>query len=512
MAATVGESRIRNSIKNMASGLLLQMITTVIQFIYRVFFIKLIGVEYLSVNGLFANILTIFSFAELGIGQAIVFSLYKPIAENDVERIKSLMRLYKTTYYCIGGIVFALGILFFPFYRLLLNGGTETLQNLDWIYCLFVFNSGISYFFSYRTSFLNANQKKYVLNLFSTLATIGMYIAQLAVLYFTRAYILVLITQVFFTVMQNAIASLIVGRMYPYLKERAQCLAKEDARNIIKNIKALIIYKVGTLALNSTDNIIISIFVGTLWVGYYSNYNSLVVSITSFATILFSSLTASIGNVNAIGTTSQKKHIFDITNLATFWVYTCIGTCLYVALNPFVGIFYGQQYVLSKLVVGVIVLNVYIGGMLYAPFNYRQTMGLFVYGKWRPIISAVVNIVVSIILAKRIGLAGVLLGTIIARLTTNGWYDPYIVYKHGLQMSPKKYYFDYLVKLICLCSICMLCDAISQFIRIAGIPGLIVKCLVSMIVANALIIALWRRTKEVAYLKDTMLRLVKKKR
>ena len=152
-------SRTENSLKNMATGLLGQTVTLALQFVYRTIFIQILGLTYLSVNGLFANILTIFSFAELGVGQAIVFSLYKPIAQNDTEKIRALMELYKKTYRGIGIAIMALGAACYPFLPLLLRGSADGVQHLSLIYGLFVLESGVSYFFSYRQSYLSACQK-----------------------------------------------------------------------------------------------------------------------------------------------------------------------------------------------------------------------------------------------------------------------------------------------------------------------------------------------------------------
>ena len=495
-------SRTENSLKNMATGLFGQAVTLVLQFVYRTIFIQILGVTYLSVNGLFSNILTIFSFAELGIGQAIVFSLYKPIAENDTEKIRALMELYKKTYRAIGMAIMALGAIFFPFLPLLLKGSADGIEHLRLIYALFVFESGISYFFSYRQSYLSACQKQYLLNLTNCVFAALREVCRIALIVVTRQYIPVLLFSCGWTVLQNAWYARKIGKMFPYLQNTCGAvLPHEEKQSIFRNIKALIIYKVGTLALNSTDNIIITAVVGLIWVGLYSNYATLVSSVSVFISILFSSLTASIGNLNASDDIEKKHQMFNVINLATFWVYSISAVCFMIALTPTVQVWIGSDYLLDFSTVIVISLNVYIGGMLYTPFNYRQTMGLFVYGKWRPIASAVINILVSIILGRCFGLKGVLAGTAVARLTTNVWFDPYIVYKKGFKQSPKEYYAQYVLYfLIFACSGCI-GVLIAQVHILGGLFDILLHCLLCALVLSSLYAVLFFKTESFTYLK-----------
>lgn len=495
-------SRINNSIRNMASGIILHLITLVIQFTYRILFVKILGAEYLGIKGLFSNVLSLFAFAELGIGQAIVFSLYKPIAEQNEEKICALMGLYRKTYYTIGCIVFILGFFFIPVLPYLITGNAKKIPNLTFIYLLYVFNAGIGYFFSYRTSFLNANQKKYILDLVWIITTIVLYSCQIILLILFKNYLLLISAQIFIAIIQNAIASSVVAYKYPYLKKKAPNLDEKTKQKIIKDVKALIIYKIGTMALNSTDNIIISIFVGTIWVGYYDNYLAIVSSVSAFASILFSSITASIGNLNAIGDDEQKKLIFNVCDLSTFIIYSIMGVCFFTSLDTFAKICYGEQYVLGTKISAIIALNIYVGGMLFAPYNYRQTMGLFIYGKYRPIISALVNIFVSIILAKFIGLRGVILGTIITRLTTNSWFDPYIVFKKGFKTSPLKYYYGYLTKICFFAILCLGGKYLCNLYTVNNLIFLGFRCCVIIGLSLFIISIIYWNSPEMKYLKS----------
>ena len=494
-------SRRENSLKNMATGLLGQTVTLALQFVYRTIFIQILGLTYLSVNGLFANILTIFSFAELGVGQAIVFSLYKPIAQQDTEKIRGLMELYKKTYRGIGIAIIALGMMFYPFLPVLLRGSADGIEHLSLIYGLFVLESGVSYFFSYRQSYLSACQKQYLLNLFGCAFSLLREVLRIFLLVTTRQYIPVLLFSCGWTIFQNAWYAWKIGRIFPYIKDtRGAELKAEEKRTVFQNIRALIIYKVGTLALNSTDNIIITAVVGLTCVGLYSNYATLVSSVSVFITVLFSSLTASIGDLNAGDDVSKKKQMFHVVNMATFWIYSIASVCFLVALTPTVRLWLGEAYLLDFPTVLVISLNIYIAGMLYAPFNYRQTMGLFVYGKWRPVISAVINIVVSILLGSWLGLKGVLAGTAIARLTTNAWFDPYIVYKKGFGARPWEYFLHYVLYFLLFAASVVIGLGISQITLLGGLADILLHCVLCGMVLSAVYALLLFRTASFAYL------------
>ena len=496
-----GNTRTQNSINNMLTGVLTRVANLILQMVYRSVFIQILGLTYLSVNGLFSNILTIFSFAELGIGEAIVFSLYKPIKEQNYEKICGLMQLYKKTYCIIGWIVWGLGLAFTPFLPFMINGPTGGVENLTLIYLLFVLDSGVSYFFSYRQAYMTACQEQYYLNIWSCIFTIFNKATLIVAILMFEQFIPVLIISCIWTVLQNAIMSGLVVRKHKYIKNTNGCsVDKSEKVTIVKNIKALVIYKLGTLVLNSTDNIIITTVVGLNWVGLYSNYSILVSAATGFIATLFSSITASIGNLNADKDSERKESMFYIVNFASFWVYSISAVCFFIALSPVVEIWLGGEYLIDKATVFIIALNVYIGGMLFAPFSYRQTMGLFVYGKLRPIISAIINVVVSIILGKLMGLSGVLLGTIISRVSTNVWFDPYIVFKKGLKKNPKKYFLNYLLYLFLLFLGFVLGEFIAKIIIFGGLFDRIIQCLLCIACISIIYCLIFFRTNEFKYL------------
>lgn len=503
--------RVKSSIKNIATGLIGQMLMLVTNFVTRTVFISTLGSTYLGVSGLFGNILSLLSLAELGVGQAITFSLYKPIAENDTEKINSLMAIYKKIYLGIFTFVLLVGMSLSPFLQYIIKD-FDRIPHITIIYILYVINSAASYLFIYRNTLITASQKNYVVHQIAYVFSILMMVLQIVGLVIFKNYFVYLITQISMVIGQNIVTAIIAGKMYPELDtEKAKKLDAEEKDGLIKNIKSLMIYKVGTLALNSTDNILISAFVGIVKVGLYSNYHLLCSSVTGFLSTIFGNLTASIGNLNAVETKEKKIEMFNIINLATFWLYGVCSICIFCVANAFITAWIGEEYLLSYRELFIIVLNAYVAGMLFAPFNYRQTMGLFIYGKMRPIISAAINIVASVILGKKFGLEGILWGTIIARVTTNVWFDPYIVFKKGLDASPKHYFFDYLIKLIIFMGTGTIAFTITCMIPGASMLSVIIKAIAAFATSNIVFLIIYAKSSEFDYLKAVAMSFLRKK-
>lgn len=492
--------RTQSSLLNITTGLIGQALTLLVSFGVRTIFIYELGAAYLGLSGLFGNILSILSFTELGFGQAIIFALYKPIAEGNEDKIGALMALFRRVYRWMFWVVFILGLSITPFLEYFVKSPVE-IPHFHFIYILYVLSSAASYLFAYKKSLLFASQKTYVSTVMSYWFVLGGAVAQVVVLLLWHDFILYLSVQIATTILQDIAIARKTDRLYPYLSTHKKSkLPKEEISSIKRNVKALIIYKIGTLSLNSTDNLIISKFVGLLQVGFYSNYWLICTSVGGFLGTIFGNITASIGNLNATETDDVKTQMFFRINMATFLFYGVSSICLCTCMTPFILLWIGEEYVLSPATTFIIAFNQYIGGMLYSSFNYRQTMGLFVQGKMRPIISAVLNVVLSIVLAIYFGLPGVLWGTALTRLATNAWYDPYIVFKRGLKRSPLPYFKDYILKAVAYCGVCGLCYYISTLIHMSRLADVLVIFVVTLMVSTVVFLILFGRTAEIRYL------------
>ncbi len=434
------KSRTSNVLLNSVTGFLTQTSKIVLSFLVRIIFIRQLSQEYLGVSGLFSNILTILSLAELGVGSAISYSLYKPVAQRDHRTIGALIALYRKTYMVIGLVIGVIGLLLFPMLPVLIRNSGEV-ADISLIYGLYLLNTVVSYFLCYKRSIYTADQRERVLSRCTLFFSFFQAAAQCAVLLLTSNFLLYLTVQILCTIADNAYIYFRADREYPFLKEyRKERLPKTKIREIVEHVKALMIYTVGSNALNGSDNIILSAFEGLAWVGKLSNYTLITTSVNTLVSQFMTALTASVGNYIAKEPDSAHESLLRKATFYAFCLFGASSVCLLCLSTPFIRIIFGENYALDTDAVLILVLNYYIYGMMNPVWTFRSTMGLFIYGRYRPLVSAIINIVVSIWLAELIGPVGVLLGTTITRLATNVWFDPYIVYKHGLRCSPMPYY------------------------------------------------------------------------
>lgn len=496
-------SRTENSIINSAMSIVTQVLTVVLNFAVKTVFIKMLSDEYLGVNGLFTNIITMLSLADLGIGIAIPYSLYKPLAKKDEHKINVLMNFYKKVYTIIGIAVLLIGLSLTPFLGLIIKDIPKNVPHLSLIYILFVIHSASSYFFVYKKFLIDSDQKGYITSriifTFSTLLSI----IQIILLVTTKNYILFLLSSIILVIIQNIYISSKANKLYPFIKNKTdEKLEKEDMEGIKKNVSSLFIYKVGTVIMNGTDNIIISKFIGLIIVGFYSNYVLIINSITTVLNQIFNAITSSIGNLVVTTNKKRSKEVYDNLNFANFWLYALFGVCIIVLINPFINIWIGKKYVMGFSIVFLLVLNFYVLGMQSVTNSFRNAYGLFWIAKYRPIIMVIINIVISVVLVQFIGIEGVLIGTLISRLLTTAWLDPYIVHKYGFEISPKSYYIDYLKYLVIFIAISIILNYFVSMIAINNIFILILIAILVVISVNVILVLLFFKTSEFNYFYD----------
>lgn len=490
------KSRTKNATKNALIGIITQLIIVLLEFIGRTIFIKVLGSEYLGVNGLFTNILTILSFAELGIGNAIIFSLYKEVANDNKKKINSLLLLYKKTYKTIGITVLIVGIIIMPVLPYIINGELTIDENLYLIYSLFLINTTISYFCSYKKSVLSAYQQEYYNTLSKLISEIIKVGLQTLLLFTIKNFILYLIVQILCTFINNIIATVIANKKYSFIKKVAEPLDTKEKKQIFNNVKSLVLYKFGSIILNGTDNIIISSMINIVNVGLLANYNLLVNTINGLIGSALNGIVSSVGNLNTSNDYSKQENIFYQLFLMCTWIYGFCAISFFVLSESFIKIWIGHEYILPTLVVLAISLHIYINGVQFVGYTYRTTAGLFNKGKFCPIIAAILNIILSIILCKIIGLAGVLFATSISRLLTTTWYDIYMAYKFIFNKNPIPFYIKYLRNILIVLIVGLINYYLISLIFMEGIVGLIVKSIVSIIVINILFLSIFFKTKE----------------
>jgi len=506
-------SRTDNSIRNMRYGMIGQVLNLVLVFVTRRVFISVLGEGYNGLHGILSNLISMLSLAELGIGASIFFSLYKPIAENDKEKIKALMHLFRKAYALVGLAVGIFGIAMLPFLTFIIerqdadvlnayeSQGIST--NIYLIFGLFVFNTVASYFFVHKQSLLNADQKDYININVRSVSTIVLNVLQILFLWYTRSYIAYLLIMIVVNLAVNFILSRKVDRMYPYIKERSTMkLAKEDTDELKRNVKANTFHSIGSFLVFGTDNLLIGAMVGLTTVGRFSNYNLILSGLMTLYGVVFSAMTASIGNLGASTDEDSVQKNFNITNFLGFWLFGFSITCLYILFNPFIMIWIEEPHLLPYGVVVIIIVNFYLKGMRRGVIAYKDSLGLFWYDRYKPLIEAVINLTVSIFLGLRFGLFGILLGTTISTLTTSFWIEPYVLYKYGFKSKLRDYFRRYVVYTVAAIAVLFVTRFVTSFITLGGLLGFIVLTFVTVLVSNALLALLFHRTSEFEALKQ----------
>ncbi len=488
-----------NSIKNISFGLISQLTSTLIAFVTRTIFIYILGVEYLGIQGLFTNILSILSLANLGFGTAIVYSLYKPISEKNTKEIKAYMNLYKKFYRVVASIVLIVGIALIPYLDKIVNLNINVNENLYIIYFMFLMESVVSYLCIYKQSILIASQKSYHISKIHTYFLILSNFMQIMILVTTKAYIPVLTIQILLRVIENIIISKKADKKFPYLKDYVidVGLSHEKKKALYKNVYSMFMYKISGTIINSTDNIVISYFIGVVYVGIYSNYILILSTLKTFVSYIFSSLTASVGNLVVSKENKKKKEIFDLIFFISFWIYGVLSIILFIIINEFIEIWLGSSFLLSKFTVFIIILDFYTAGIQSAATMYRDTTGMFSVGKYRPIIASILNLLISILLVQKLKIAGVLLGTIISRLCVYFWFDPYIIYKNIFKEDVKKYFIKYFLYCIILLATTLITSNLCKLVMVHNrYLNILLKFIICSLIPNIFFIIVFFKSRE----------------
>ncbi len=402
--------RSTNSIKNVVVATVMNLVIVLIGFVAQRIFLQTLGTEYLGINGLFTNILSMLGIIELGLGSAIIYHLYQPIAEDNKSKIKSLMLFYKVGYRVIGFIIAILGLLLIPFLHFIV-GEVSIPENIIYIYLLFLIDIVASYLLTYKRSILYANQKTYVINIIHIGYLIVMNVTQLAILVLTKNYIAYLWIKIICRILENVVITLIANYMYPYIKDKQiEPLDRKLRKSIFTKVKGLIYHKIGSFIVLGTDNILISSFLGIVTVGLYSNYNLIIATLNNLFSQVFNSITASVGNL--LVENDRKKSYFIYKNILFFnsWIYAFACTGLLCVMEPFIKVWIGSEYLLSFGVLIALVINFYFQGMRKTCNTFKEAAGIFYEDRYVAVLESIVNIVASIVFIKIFGLIGVFIG------------------------------------------------------------------------------------------------------
>ncbi len=506
--------RKRYSFLNIVSGIFSQFILIILGLISRKIFVNIMGLELLGINGLFSNIISMLSLAELGIGGAIYYSLYKPLANNDLEQVKATMQLYGKFYKYIALAVGAIGLLFVPFINIIIKENVDNTYLIK-IYLCFLLDSVLSYILVYKKNIFSADQKSYIINIIQTIFSFLISVMQIVILITTHDFILYLIAKILLGFLCNIIFYLLANKKYPYLKGKDVVkLNSKDKAEIIKNAKALFIGSIAGYCVFGTDNILISIFIGITEVGLYSNYILIITIISNLVGQVFNGVRASFGNFLIKESLDKYHELFNKIYFLNFWITCFSSVCLIALLNPFISLWIGKNAIFPFHVVIIIVVNFYLRSMTSAIETVRNSAGLYSpypFFKYWSLLEGIINLLICVILAGlfKLGIMGILLATTISTASLI-FVMPWNVYKYVFKRSLKPYCKNFFIYLLCsifITAVILICC--NLITTTDAVLVLLIRGIICLFFPNIIIVLLFHKTSEFQYILNLLVGLKK---
>ena len=445
----------------------------------RIAFLQTLGEGFLGLNGLFTSVLTILSLAELGLGNAMTYSFYAPLAEGNMKKLSVLLRFYKKCYFFIACSMVFIGTAFMPFLHIIPKEWPKINENVYAIYLIFVLNSAVSYTFAARRTLIMADQKNYLISVYHFVTMLLCSIVQIAALLITGNYILFLLLSVAQGLAENWMISKKSVKLYPELDlSYRKNPDRGELQVITRNTIAGFANKIGEVVVMGTDDLLIAAFTGITTVGLYSNYRLIVSAVTSVISQVFSAVTASVGNLGASGSSDKQLEVFCTINFFTIWAFGLSAICLYQLSNPCI-LFSGAK-------------------------------GLWWYSRYKPILEAFLNLVLSILLGKRFGIIGILGATVLSTILIAYWVEPYYLYKYGFQKPAGDYFRRQLFGTFIVGLSLWVCTWVCSRIGVTGFWGLALKTIICLTIPNVILYMVYARSKEYQNLKEKIILIVKR--
>lgn len=477
----MSNSRTDNVRRNTAIGLVSKFTLFFMAFTARTIFIRILGADYLGVSSLYTNILSVLSLADLGISNVLMYELYGALQAGDERLVASLSAEFRRIYMVIFAVVVGFGLLLIPVLNLIVNSELPW-GELVFYYVLYLANSAFSYIAVYRSTVINADQRSWVTSLCETVKTLLMYVAQTIYLVLTRDFTGYLVIQVLFTLAGNVFVNVLAGRMYPCLRDSELVDSSlVDRRALFANARATLLNRISSVFINQSDSIVISALVSTATVGMYSNYYMLLSYIGGVIYIVYTSITASLGNLIAEGRLERAYEVMR-ENLLLFSLIASFCCCCYICVvQDFVTVWIGNEYLMGYDLIIACLATFYVQQLLSATTMFRSAMGLFREVRYISLACAFLNVVLSVVFCMAFGVTGVPVASFVALLATNFWFEGSLV-MHRLSQSPRVYFalqLRYLITTICCVSLAFLCCSAVPF---TGIPAIALKLFICFIV------------------------------
>ena len=491
--------RKKKSFLNILGAISVYFVNILFTLITQGIIIKILGIEYNGINGLFTNVITMLSIAELGIGTTIIYKLYEPVSQQNYNKINAWLKFYKICYRWIAFSVLIFGLMLIPFIPLIV-GKISISENIICLYLIYLIDCVCSYIMTYKRSLLYADQKNYIINFVHVAYIIFMNITQILILYFTKNYLIYLFVKIIYRLIENIVLTSLVNKQYPYVLNNSESLSKEEKKDIFIRIKAIFLQKISFVINKGIDNIIISIFLGIHMVGYYTNYNTMVLALSNIVYQIISSMMASVGNLLTEKNINNNYYFYKRINMMNSFLTGLFVVLLISCASQFIEIWIGKQYILSESILISFCIYLYSDSIRRSITIFKDAAGICKEDKYMYVIMAIINLVASIVLCKLFGVSGVILGTAISYLFLIIYSYPKYIYIPLFNKKYSNYLKDNInyIFLIILSSVS--CFILKRLLFINNpLIGLCLYSLISIFVFVFLFILFFHRTEEFQY-------------
>lgn len=502
--------RTKKTIKNAYWGMIGYIISFFPRFLVRKVFLDTLGAEMLGLTSLYSNILGYLSIVEMGIGSAIIYSMYKPYHEDNKTKIKGYLNYYKKFYKIAGIIILCIGLSITPFIHFFVNESID-LGILRYGFILFLINSFISYLFTYKYCMLYVAQEGYKVYMTINFSKVIIAVAQVISLIIFSNFYIYLLVQIIITFITYLCLNNYINKRFSWLKSIDAILEKDEEKDLKKNIKSLFFHKIGNVFVGATDNIVISSFINLKTVAIYNNYYLLTSIFIGVLGSIMNNITAGIGSLLVEKDNEYSYRIHSKVFFVNFWIVSFIVISLVNTIDQFIILWVGKEYLIDKFTLVLILLNLYMVLIRNSVEQFKNASGEYYRDRYAPVIEGIMNLVISVILVNLIGLSGVFIGTLLSNLLIVFWVKPYIVYKYVFNKSLIEYfklYFKYLfIGLIPLIITMVLTDRIKSI----GTPSMfILNCIINIVVINLFYLIIFWQSEEFKYFKNIVEKMIKK--
>ena len=507
--------RTKNAARNIVFDGMLEMANILFPFVIRSVMLHALGSEYLGLNGLFKSLLTFLNLAELGVGSAMVFSMYRPIAEDDTDAICAMLHLYRTLYRIIGLVVAAIGLLLMPMLPGLIKGDLPAGMNLYVLYLMNLGNTVVTYWlFAYRSSLLQAHQRRDVISKVSLAMRMTEYLLKILILVFTHNYYLFLTVQLLCQMAVNLLTAVCASKMYPQYVPRGK-LTREKTLDIFRRVRDLFTSKLSATVFDAADTLVISAFMGLTALAVYQNYYFVITALRMMLVVVLNACMAGVGNKMVMESGEANYRDLERISLLFSWLLGVSSAMLLCAYQPFMNVWMGEENMLAVGFVLCFVVYYYAMGANKLVNMFKDAAGIWRKDRWRPLTAALVNLGLNLATVRWLGLYGVLLSSVFSIVVVQ---IPWLFHNLFQEVFPRVFLGRYIRFFCQLTLVALVSCAVSWFLcgllSLGVWMALLFNAAVGFLVSNGFYFLVYRRNpvfqESLAQLKQ-MLKGVQKK-